>query len=81
MSSTEEPLSVQPTPTGQQSAQDSAELAFQPGYFLPHEQADPIEGPQATYVDYTDDPIGHVDWREERSENNKEVAAQAASGS
>jgi len=63
------------TPTGQQSATDSLALAFQPGYWLPWEQDDPINEGSASYVDYTDDPIAHVDWREERSEKNATQAA------
>lgn len=65
------------TPTGQQSATDSAELPFQPGYWLPWEQADPTQHGAATYVDYTDDPIAHVEWRDERSQANVDQAAIA----
>lgn len=61
----------EPVATGQSSPYNVEYLPFQPGYWLPHEQADPLSHPQATYVDYTDDPIGHADWRIARDANNK----------
>ena len=57
--------------TGQQSATDAAELTFQPGYWLPWEQADPLVDAPSDYIDYTFDPIGHIDWRIARSDKNK----------
>ena len=57
------------TPTGQQSATDAAELAFQPGYRQPWEQNNPLE---IEYVDYTDDPIAHAQWKADRSEQHAE---------
>ena len=65
--------------TGQQSATDAAELTWQPGYWLPWEQADPLVDSPADYVDHTYDPIGHVQWREDRSEKNK-TSAQPSGG-
>jgi hypothetical protein len=59
---------VTTTATGQQSATDNAELAFQPGYWQPEEQANPLE---RVYVDYTDDPIGHAKWKQERADAHK----------
>ena len=68
MSDSETPIAVDHAATGQQSATDSTKLAFQPGYWQPWEQSDPTE---RAYVDYTDDPIGHVEWVEARAEDHK----------
>lgn len=66
---------ISTTPTGMQSAQDQAELAYQPGYNLPWETRDPIKQAEGR-VDYTFDPIGFAKWKKRRSDVNKERAAQ-----
>ncbi len=56
--------------TGQQDPRDAHALAYQPGYWLPHEQADPY-GVMDSFVDPTYDPYGFELWAADRSEANK----------
>jgi hypothetical protein len=66
------------TPTGQQSLQDGARLAYQPGYWLPWEQQHPIDNMSGVVL-ADQDPIGHAEWKDERSDSNKDQAALAES--
>lgn len=62
--------SFDPTlPTGQGSATDIFQLAYQPGYWQPWEQRDPVNEMQAhaDYVLADEDPLAHVDWKEQRT--------------
>lgn len=57
------------TPTGQQAADDAAQLAVHPHWWVPWEQQGLTTTPG--FVSRTLDPLGNADWRIDRSEENK----------